>query len=66
MPKKDYAQIAHAVYLQSIGEAPVPPRKDEQHATAGRAGGSVTAGKLTPEQRKLKAQNAANARWHKS
>lgn len=55
--------------MMAIGEmeAPKPPEKNQAAVTLGRLGGlkggKARAAKLTPEQRKRIAQQAASARW---
>lgn len=70
MAKRDFAQQAHNVFLQSIGEQeksePVPAQdKDPAAMALGSKGGKARASKLTPEQRKEIARKAAAARWSK-
>lgn len=80
MPKrprrpKDPAQLAYAVYLEAIGEAPPsepePEREKNPAAVAlgklgGKKGGAARAAKMTPEERAESARKAALARWRGS
>jgi hypothetical protein len=67
---RDPAQLAYSVYLEAIGEAE-PQRLPENTPAAvairrGAAkGGEQRASKLTPEQRRKIAQDAAKKRWQK-
>jgi hypothetical protein len=79
MPKRprrprDPAQLAYAVYLEAIGEAPPtdlePEREKNPAAVAlgklgGKKGGKARAAKMTPEERTESARKAAAARWKK-
>jgi len=79
MPKrprrpKDPAQLAYAVYLEAIGEAPPlrPEPEQEKNPAAvalgklgGAKGGRARAAKMSPEERKESAKKAAEARWLK-
>jgi hypothetical protein len=69
---RDPAQLAYAVYLEAIGEAPPlkpePEREKNPAAVAlgklgGAKGGQARAAKMTPEERKESASKAARARW---
>ena len=72
---RDISQLARAIVEEATGElltnTPLPkepPRKKNPAAVAlgklgGRKGGPARAKKLTPEQRKTIAENAARARW---
>ena len=68
---RDPNQLAHQVFLESIGEAPKlddsAPKKNEAAVSLGRLGGlkggKARAAKLTPERRAAIAQKAAKARW---
>ena len=69
---RDQNQLAHQVFLESIGEAPkveddLAPKKNEAAVSLGRLGGlkggKARAAKLTPERRAAIAQKAAKARW---
>lgn len=77
----DFATIAYRVVQEATGEAEAtqaeaPPAEltpEERHAAAvalgrlgGKKGGPARAKKLTPEQRKEIAKNAARARWTRS
>ena len=67
-PRKDAAQHAHDVFLQSIGEKPkseppAPAEKDAAAVALGSKGGKARASKLTAEQRSEIAKRAADARW---
>ena len=77
MPKpkrpRDPNQLAHAVMLESIGEAepePVDETKDPAAVALGRKGGlrggKARAEKMTPEERSEAARKAAAARWGKA
>jgi hypothetical protein len=69
-PKDDFTQVAFRVFKQAIGEAP-PPREPKlpPRAAAGQKGGlrggRVRAERLSPEERRLIAKRAAEARWRK-
>jgi len=74
---RDTNKLAHAVFLEAIGEAPeVKPEKEEDSGKnpaavalgrlGGLKGGKARAEKLTPEQRSEIARIAAAARWKKS
>jgi hypothetical protein len=70
MAKRDFAQQAHGVFLQSIGEQDKAepaqaPDKDPAAMSLGSKGGKARASKLTPEQRSAIAKKAAAARWPK-
>ncbi len=67
---RDPNQLAHAVFLEAIGEAPPcePEREKNPAAVAlgklgGAKGGAARAAKMTPEQRAESARKAATARW---
>ncbi len=69
---RDPVQAAHQVYLEIIGEAPIPEPEPEKNPAAiargrsgGAVGGSARAAKLTPKQRSDIARIAAQARWKK-
>jgi hypothetical protein len=78
MPKRplrsrDPVQAAHQVYLEIIGEAPVPEPEREKNPAAvalgklgASKGGQARAAKLTPEQRREVAKKAAAARWKRA
>jgi hypothetical protein len=74
---RDTNQLAHAVFLEAIGEAPEEePEKDEDSGKnpaavalgrlGGLKGGKARAEKLTAEERSEIARKAAQARWHRS
>ena len=63
--KKDFTQVAHAVFMQATGAAPKPAAKSESAVRAGRAGGAARGASLTPEDRRRIASEAAKARWKK-
>lgn len=70
MPKQDPAQIAHRVFLESIGEKPktqprAAPEKDAAAVELGRKGGKARAAKLNPDERSDSAKKAVQSRWHK-
>jgi hypothetical protein len=77
MPKRprrphDTNQLAYAVFLEAIGEAPEskPERGKNPAAVAlgklgGAKGGRARAANMTPEQRRESARKAARARWAK-
>jgi len=68
MPKRDFAQRAHGVFLQSIGEqdkAAPPQSKDAAAVELGSKGGKARASKLTAKQRSEIAKKAAAVRWAK-
>ncbi|MFN7962701.1 MAG: hypothetical protein U0002_15640 [Thermoanaerobaculia bacterium] len=68
---KDTNQLAYAVYLEAIGEAPEPPKPErEKNPSAvalgklgGLKGGKARAEKMTAEERRESARKAAAARW---
>lgn len=75
---RDPNQLAHQVFLESIGEAekfdpsqaqPVDPAKNPNAVALGRLGGlkggAARAAKLTPKKRSQIAAKAAKARWDK-
>jgi hypothetical protein len=66
--KKDFTQVAFAVFQQAVGEAePVkaPSPKQEAGRKGGLKGGAKRMESMTPEQRKELALKAAGARWTK-
>ncbi len=74
---RDTNQLAHAVFLEAIGEVPEgKPEKDEDSGKnpaavalgrlGGLKGGKARAEKLTAEERSEIARKAAQARWHRS
>ena len=70
---RDINVLASQIVEQSTGE-PAPTKEDSDKNPAavalgrlgGLKGGKARAAKLTPEQRKEIAQNAAKSRWQKS
>jgi hypothetical protein len=77
---RDPNQLAHQIFLESIGEAPkldpaeetpaAPDPTKNPHAVAlgrlgGLKGGAARAAKLAPKKRSQIAAKAAKARWHK-
>lgn len=78
MPKRprrprDPNELAHAVFLEAIGEASceaVPEIEKNPAAVAlgklgGAKGGRARAAKMTPEERSASAKKAAQIRWEK-
>lgn len=72
-PRKDFTQVAHAIFQKAIGEALPEPEVDpkkEAAALAGRkgglTGGVARAKKLTAEERSEIAKKAAATRWNKA
>lgn len=71
---EDVSQIAASIVEAATSDryAPEQPAKEKNPAAValgrlgGLKGGKARAEKLTPKQRKLTAQRAANARWHKA
>lgn len=70
---RDPSQLAHAVYLEAIGEAPPPKPEREKNPAAvalgllgGAKGGRARAAKMTAEERRESARKAASARWSKT
>jgi hypothetical protein len=75
MPKRprrprDPNELAHAVFLEAIGEAPpLKPEKEKNPAAValgklgGARGGEARAKRMTPQQRSDAARKAAMARW---
>ena len=71
-PRKDFTQVAFAVYQQAIGEAPAEPEIEPKKKAAiesgrkgGLKGGNARTAALTSDQRSAIAKKAANARWSK-
>lgn len=71
-PRKDFTQIAHAVFQKAIGEAPPEPEIDPKKKAAiesgkrgGLTGGTARAKKLTAQERSEIAKKAAQTRWQK-
>jgi hypothetical protein len=69
---RDPNQLAHNVFLESIGEAEVtaPPKPKNPAAVAlgrlgGLKGGAARAAALTPKKRSQIAAKAAKSRWEK-
>ena len=70
---RDSNELAHQVFLESIGEAPMPivasPPKNPNAVALGRLGGlkggQARAASLTPKKRSMIAKKAATARWQK-
>jgi hypothetical protein len=65
---RDPIQLAHQVFLESIGEKPKaepPAKKDPAAVALGRKGGTARAAKLTPKKRSQIAAKGAKARWNK-
>lgn len=65
---RDPIQLAHQVFLESIGERPktLPPAKKDPAAVAlGRKGGMARAAALAPTKRAQIAAKGAKARWGK-
>ena len=65
--KKDFTQVAFAVFQQATGAAPkvVPNAKQAAGRKGGLKGGTSRAAALTPERRSAIAKKAAQARWAK-
>jgi hypothetical protein len=71
---RDSNELAHRVFLESIGEAPktdAPVAKPKNPAAValgrlgGLKGGAARAASLTPKKRSQMAAKAARARWNK-
>jgi hypothetical protein len=65
---RDPIQLAHQVFLESIGELPKiepPVRKDRAAVSLGRKGGMARAAALGPLKRSQIAAKGAKARWEK-
>jgi hypothetical protein len=65
---RDPIQLAHQVFLESIGEAPKtepPAAKDPAAVALGRKGGTARAASLAPQKRSQIAAKGAKARWDK-
>jgi len=65
---RDPIQLAHRVFLESIGEAPktAPPAvKDPAAVALGRKGGMARAAALPAKKRAQIAAKGAKARWKK-
>jgi hypothetical protein len=77
MPKRprrprDPNELAHAVFLEAIGEAPPSKAEKEKNPAAvalgklgGAKGGKARAAGMTAEERAESARKAAEARWKK-
>jgi hypothetical protein len=71
MPKsrpRDPIQLAHEVFLESIGEKPKtepPAAKDPAAVALGRKGGTARAKTVSPQKRSQIAAKGAKARWGK-
>ena len=65
--KKDFTQVAYAVFQQAVGEAKAiaPNERQESGRKGGLKGGASRAIKLTPEKRREIALKAAATRWKK-
>lgn len=65
---RDPIQLAHQVFLESIGELPKtepPAAKDPAAVALGAKGGAARAAKLAPKKRSQIAAKAAKTRWDK-
>lgn len=65
---RDPIQLAHQVFLESIGELPKtepPAAKDPAAVALGRKGGMARAAALAPKKRAQIAASAAKKRWDK-
>jgi len=65
---RDPIQLAHQVFLESIGEkskTEPPALKDPAAVALGRKGGTARATALTPKKRSQIAAKGAKARWNK-
>jgi hypothetical protein len=60
--KKDFTQVAHAVFVQATGGAPVKTAKQLAGRKGGLAGGKKRMAALTDEQRTALALKAVAAR----
>jgi len=67
-PRKDFVEVAFAVFQQATGEVvPAEPTKAQKTGRqGGLKGGAARKVALTPEQRSEIARLAAQARWKKS
>jgi hypothetical protein len=64
---RDPIQLAHQVFLESIGESAKtqpPAQKDPAAVALGSKGGAARAAKLTPKKRSQIAAKGAKARWN--
>lgn len=67
---RDPIQLAHQVFLESIGEKPktqpsAPVKKDPAAVSLGRKGGIARAAALPAKKRSQIAAKGAKARWRK-
>jgi len=65
---RDPIQLAHQVFLESIGEKPKtqpPAKKDPAAVALGRKGGVARAATLSAKKRTQIAAKGAKARWKK-
>lgn len=65
---RDPIQLAHSVFLESIGDKPKtepPAAKDPAAVALGRKGGAARAAALAPKKRTQIAAKGAKARWGK-
>jgi hypothetical protein len=65
---RDPIQLAHQVFLESIGEKPkseAPTKKDPAAVALGRKGGLARAAALPAKKRAQIAAKGAKARWNK-
>jgi hypothetical protein len=65
---RDPIQLAHQVFLESIGESPKtepPAKKDPAAVSLGSKGGTARAAALTARKRSQIAAKGAKARWGK-
>jgi hypothetical protein len=65
---RDPIQLAHSVFLESIGESTKlqpPAKKDPAAVSLGRRGGLARAAALGPKKRTAIAAKGAKARWKK-
>lgn len=65
--KKDFTQVAHAVFQRAVGEASETQLSERQQAGSkgGTRGGKARMQTLTDEQRVELAKRAAAARWNR-
>jgi hypothetical protein len=66
---RDPIQLAHQVFLESIGERPKtepPAAKDPAAVSLGRKGGTARAASLPAKKRQQIAAKGAKARWGKN
>ena len=65
---RDPIELAHQVFLESVGERPKtepPAVKDPAAVALGRKGGTARAAALAPKKRAQIAAKGAKARWDK-